>query len=507
MRSKSTPANASSEHGNAKPGPSRAAPAITLPIQTDRHAILVLAVAFCALYAYFFQGGGWNQNSHFDTIRALVEKHTVEISDYVKNTGDVGRLDGKVYSNKGPGLALVGAPVYFVLYHLEKALGHDIDSALMIRRNAHTVTFFVSGIPAVVLLIMLYLNFRRSGATLREALVLAGGFGAGSLIFPYSGVLMSHVLTACLLFTAWHLSSDLTFRWRLQALAGVLTGMAVVTDLLATPVAFMLLAYAMFAHRKRSWFAFAAGATAIALMFMTYNALCFGRPWITHQTLPNPQFQTEGLVLGMLQAPDLRRIYWLTIHPFRGLFYCCPLFLVPILSWPSGWNWRVLTWEQSIPLTIIASICAFMLCFNGWAGGYCVGPRYMIPMLPFLFAFALKGYRKCNVPSVMLMSVSGVFMFCVTAVQVIIRAPNGGVAPNVDPVGDSLVYVTSDNVSRWTQSLTDFLPPKATVPGTEWSSYNLGEMFGMQGSESVLPALAILCAFVTIVLLTPRQQT
>ena len=40
----------------------------------------MLAAALCFLYAYFFQGGGWNQNSHFDTVRSIVERHAFDIT-------------------------------------------------------------------------------------------------------------------------------------------------------------------------------------------------------------------------------------------------------------------------------------------------------------------------------------------------------------------------------------------------------------------------------------------
>ena len=43
----------------------------------------LLFCAFCFLYAYFFQGGGWNQNSQFDAVRSLVERHTLEITPMI----------------------------------------------------------------------------------------------------------------------------------------------------------------------------------------------------------------------------------------------------------------------------------------------------------------------------------------------------------------------------------------------------------------------------------------
>ena len=97
----------------------------------DRRALILIFCTFTLCYAYFFQGGGYNQNSHFDTVRALVERGTTEITAYADNTGDIGVVKGRVYSNKPPGLAFLGAPLYFVAYRLERGLGLDPAGALM----------------------------------------------------------------------------------------------------------------------------------------------------------------------------------------------------------------------------------------------------------------------------------------------------------------------------------------------------------------------------------------
>ena len=58
------------------------------------------------LYAYFYQAGGWNQNSRFDLVRAVTNDHAVRIDPYQRNTGDKALYDGHYYSDKAPNLAL-----------------------------------------------------------------------------------------------------------------------------------------------------------------------------------------------------------------------------------------------------------------------------------------------------------------------------------------------------------------------------------------------------------------
>jgi hypothetical protein len=41
----------------------------------SRH--LILGLVMLASYAYFYEGGGWNQNSRFDLVRAIIQRSTL----------------------------------------------------------------------------------------------------------------------------------------------------------------------------------------------------------------------------------------------------------------------------------------------------------------------------------------------------------------------------------------------------------------------------------------------
>ncbi|MBP6633988.1 MAG: hypothetical protein KA297_31540, partial [Kofleriaceae bacterium] len=76
---------------------------------TPGAALLTLSLV---AYAYFYQAGGWNQNSRFDLTRALVERGTVRIDAYERNTGDESRRAGHMYSDKAPGVSLAAVPAW-----------------------------------------------------------------------------------------------------------------------------------------------------------------------------------------------------------------------------------------------------------------------------------------------------------------------------------------------------------------------------------------------------------
>ena len=451
--------------------------------------MILLFCLFSFLYAYFFQGGGWNQNSHYDTIRAIVERGTMDITAFAGNTGDIGVFKSRIYSNKLPGVALVGAPLYFLLYHLERWLGIDLNAFWTININAHLLTFFTSGLPGAVLLLFLYRHFRRQQATVHESLFLTTAFGIGSLLFPYSGVMMNHLLTACLLFAAWYIITAAHLPHRAALVAGLLTGTAMVTESLAALAALLFLFYVALKRRNVTP-AFLVGSGLMVGVILAHNYLSFQSLFISNTIY---QSKTEGYLFGILQWPQPVRLFWLTVHPFRGLFYCCPVMVLGLLSlrWP--FRVRDVPLETSIPLLVIAYHLAFNMSFNGWTGGWGVGPRYLIPALPFLYSFALNGFRRFPIISAALAIISATEMLCVTAVLVMVPAPNEGPPLPSNPVLDSIGKLASGQVSISTQGIRDILPIHS--PNERWDSYNVGELLGLPGLWSLAPIGLALIAF------------
>lgn len=463
------------------------------PKSGDRRAMAILACFFAFLYAYFFQGGGWNQNCQFDSIRAIVEQGRVDITAFATNTGDVGQYQGRIYSNKLPGLAFLGAPFYWVAYHAERLAGADQNSFALINFNAHLLTFVVSAVPGVALLLILYCHFRRRGASLPEAFFLTSAFGAGSLLLPYSGVMMDHLLTACLLFGAWHLISGSDARMRDSIGGGVLAGMAGLTDPLARPALALYLVYLVL-RRRHAVAGFLIGSLPLALVMLGYNYLSFGNILTNNQSIETESFKTPGYFLGVFYWPEPVRLLWLTVDPFRGVFYCCPVLTISLLSlrWPV--RMREMTWESAIPQLVVAYYVLFYMCYNIWTGGWGVGPRYLIPALPFLYSFALAGYRRFRTLSHFLAGISAFFMVSASAVLVMAPAPSfGPPPPGANPILDSIEQLFRGQVSTSVQGMMDYVP--AYSPHSDWDSYNLGELTGLHGAWSLIPAALAFLAF------------
>src|SRR5688572_8554683 len=111
-----------------------------------------------AAYAYFYQAGGWNQNTRFDLTRAIVEDGTLRIDRFAHNTGDLARRDGHAYCDKAPGVSLLAVPVWGVVH----AVTADVTPAVL-AWGVWASTVVVIGIPSALAVVALMLVALRLG--------------------------------------------------------------------------------------------------------------------------------------------------------------------------------------------------------------------------------------------------------------------------------------------------------------------------------------------------------
>ena len=463
-------------------------PANDMRVRTIRCLVLV----FCLVYAYFFQGGGWGQNSRFDLTRAIVEKGTFEISSYASNTGDLGLRDGKVYSNKSPGMSLLAAPVYAVLLSVDGFFGIDPRSGPAVNLNAHILTFFLVGLPSALLIGLVCAFFLDARMPLGTSVFLSAAFGLGTLVFPWAGVLNAQSLLAFLLFLAWFCIRRRQYLWVASAAMGV----ASFTDYIALPVVgmFVLWGICLVWRDWRSIGTLLLGPVIAVLCLMLVQSIACGGVFSTSYSAQNPYFRNDGLFLGVFDWPDLRRVYWLTLHPFRGLLFCCPALIPGFLGVIRLATKRELFVGHNLTaIGVMVYFLVFNLCFNGWTGGWGIGPRYLLPAVPFIFVMVTHVWRSLRLASLILMPISVVYMFAVTAVQVMIPSPNRGVAIAVNPVFESIILLVRGKVSISTQHMLDYCPtPGAPESWNHWDSYNLGEVLGLGGIYSLIPLVTVL---------------
>lgn len=458
--------------------------------RTDRRISEWLFLLSFATYAWFHAGGGWNQNAFLDTTRAIVERHTFAIDSYAVNTGDVSFSGSHIYANKSPALSWLAAIVYWPLHAVEQARGFDAGDPNVLTLNAYLCTLLVVALPAALVPALLYALARRRGFGARWSALVALAVALATQLFPFATIFMMHAPSALLLLVA--LTSER------RGLAGFAAGLATAMNYLCAVA--LLFAFA----RRREW-KFAAGAALPLAALVAYQWLCFGSPFATTVAKTSSRFLNKSAPLGVLQLPTLDSLYGVTFSAYRGVFFFAPLLLVAFLG-IAAW-WRAERRECALALVAIAALFAFNVSFNGWEGGFSIGGRYLVPLIP-LFGIAIL-YARRTWLTVALATLSFVFNFAAAAVD---PQPSGTIprpvtqyllpllvtghfSPDVPitPPWSAATITGHTSVNRLTYDEPIIFrthPPGSTA--AEWTSFNLGEAFTGPGDARSLIPLALL---------------
>lgn len=373
---------------------------------------IFMLLLFC--YAYFFpRWADPNQNSRLNMVFAVVEDGTLQIDKYVANTVDYAKVGEHYYSDKAPGAALLGIPIYA---SLAPVLDTPLLSGLTARLetsnafagtlraegsgvSAQKVRFaltqvvlslLVSALPTAALATLLYVWLYAMIAAVWPRILVALGYGLATPAFAYANAFYGHQLAAFLLFAAFFLLTRAPARIGAGRafLIGLLFGYAFVTEY---PVALMIVPlglYALYAVWSRRQLApifwLAAGGLIVAAGWMWYNTTIFGGPLelgYSRSELWTDQHHTGFMSLTL---PTLDAAWGITFGPFRGLFLLSPWLLLALPGFVLWWRQGRARAEWWLSLAIVALIFLFNASSSMWWGGFAVGPRYLLPMLPFL---------------------------------------------------------------------------------------------------------------------------
>ena len=113
-------------------------------------AAILLAGVLAFSYAYFYQAGGWNQNSRFALVRAILERHTLQIDAYQLHTGDRAIWRGHYYSDKAPGASLLAVAPVEAARIISRAANVDPGSFPGIAFTSYIATVATSGAFTVI---------------------------------------------------------------------------------------------------------------------------------------------------------------------------------------------------------------------------------------------------------------------------------------------------------------------------------------------------------------------
>lgn len=387
---------------------------------------ITIAVLLLACYGYFFpRWADPNQNSRLDMIVAVVDDGTLMIDKYVANTVDYAKVGEHYYSDKPPGSAFLGIPVYAGLKLMldsplldrvvDKLANNQAFQATLKAEGSGVytdkvrfaiaqvaLTLFIPVLASVILALMLYrilLDFQID-PNLNLLMVLC--YGVFTPVAAYAGAYYSHQLSATFLVAAFLLvKTDKAPSAGRLLLAGFCMGFAVVCEYSVLLVAGVLFAYTVYRMVKMGvwprilWVM--ASAAAVGACLAVYNTAVFGGPFnlgYEYSELWSVQHQTGFMSLTM---PSLDAIWGITFSPYRGLFSLSPVLLFCLPGFYYWWKSRQFRAEFWAAVASVAAMFFFNASSAMWWGGFAVGPRYFLPALPFVImaaAFAVQRWHS-----------------------------------------------------------------------------------------------------------------
>jgi hypothetical protein len=359
-------------------------------------------------------------------------------------SGDVSFFRGHFHPAKAPGSAFAALPAYFVIYHVERIVGDDPDDWRTLTMNAWlTSALSVGLISALGCVLFFRLAVRISGGRALESILTTLTFAFGTMFFPYGTTLYEHNVIAAALLASFYLlwrvkeaavSSDSGLSDRKAglyiSLAGLCAGYAAITNYIMAIVVLMLGCYVVFSvRRKGGWIWFGLGVLGPFLLLCSYNIACFSTPFTTNYQYENPAFKTgSGAFLNVFLLPQWDVLLMVLFSSFRGLFITSPVLLLSAYGLSKWLRSERLRSESWLILSIIAFHLLFISTFNGWHGGWAVGPRYLVPALPFLVLPVIDGFKRFFKTACVLAVLSMAINLLVTAVDPQAPVGNAGMA-------------------------------------------------------------------------------
>jgi hypothetical protein len=217
------------------------------------------------------------------------------------------------------------------------------------------------------------------GVTFDNGLLITFCIAFGTMLFPYSGYFFSEPFTTLVLMAAvYEVAADASLRKRNALIAGLLLAFAVwirPTMVLAVPVFLVAVLLREGIAGLRSSVTLCVIPLLSGLAYLLWNRIIFGRAF----AFGYPNVAELGKQLNSFHTPFLVGLRGFLFSPGKSIFIYMPPVLLAILGIPRLWrrDRAVATLTAALPLLYLL----FYMRYTQWEGGFCPGPRYLLPFL------------------------------------------------------------------------------------------------------------------------------
>ncbi|MGQ0720566.1 MAG: hypothetical protein ACT4PE_03205 [Candidatus Eiseniibacteriota bacterium] len=461
-----------------------------------REVVLVLLLLLLT-YANFFQAATWGSATRFDLARSLVERGSVRIDEYHGNTGDKAMVDGGYYSDKAPLPSLLGAAGVAGAHALRSVTGRPVSDAVWLTLAGGLAALAASGLVTALGGVAFHLALRDRGLSFRRAWSATFLVFLGTTLLPYATLLQGHAPAAAWLFLFFHVAfpARATPGPGRCAVAGAIASAAFATEYLTPPPLAVLAGISLLSRpggRLARAAAFALGALPGLLLLGTYHQAAFGSPLdvgYRHEVLPVFQ-ESMGTGLLGVRAPAPRVAAELLFGPYRGLFFASPVLLLAVSGLARLLRDRERRAEAAAAVLIFVYYLVVNAGYSTWHGGWAVGPRHLVPAIPFLgLGVAAELGRRRG--AFVLGAVSVVLMLAATSVQP--EVPEDIRNPWSEHI---LPRFARGELSVGEQGFDEPYPARKdpAVPD-RWDAFVAGEAIGLHGHLALLPVVTVWLLF------------
>jgi hypothetical protein len=472
----------------------------------DRRTAWVLAAALFVSFAYFYQAGGWSQNSRFAMIRAILERQTLQIDAYRLHTGDLALWNGHYYTDKAPGASLLAIIPVAAARGIDRVVGVDPAGYPGIAWTSYVAAVSTSGLFTVVAALAVFWVAREWEYSRRAALFAATAYGLATPAWCYATLFMGHALSAgCLMLAfaaAVRIGDVVHGRPYVRAwIVGLACGWAVVTEFpAAVPIVLivglaLLTARDMLPHRLSGIaLRIIAGGAIPAAILLAYNTLSFGSPFhLAYSSEVDPRYHHMQEGLFGITYPRLPVLWELLVGSYRGLLPLAPLIAVT----PFGLAAIARLKPRRYAVWVAAGITAFYFLLNAsyfyWEGGWAYGPRHITPALPFLALGLAPLWDKGRTAARIVLAAGWLWGTGITLVAVS-TTPQPPAIVMMNPVRDLLWPAFRDgDLSLNHETMVSGSADASNLRGGRipHAAWNLGELAGLHGHASLIPLLLV----------------
>ncbi|MGW8189437.1 hypothetical protein [Sphingomonas hankookensis] len=413
------------------------------PLRRDPVAwvILILVWFSCAWF------GSWEFNPNnavrmFATL-SLVEEGDATIDEYAALTIDKAHFGDHYYSDKAPGITVLGIPAVIVADAVSGQRASDFVPGfenrefnrflkIRIRLVAITICAVLSALAAM----LLYDLVRRVTGDVEAGAVAALSYGLGTTVWGWSTTIFGHAPVAALLMIAswavWR-GTGPGRSWFHAVVAGLALGWAVLIEHSALIAGLPVAGYALWRLRslprgeavRTVVVALAVGASALVVL-VGYNLIAFGTVFrLGYSGVTDFAGMQEGF-FG-LTYPKPYVLYELTFGERRGILWVAPILIVApfgIAMLVRNPATRAIGW-----LAVAGAVVPFLInaSYYYWDGGNATGPRHALPAVGFLCigigAFWAQATRWSRAAVAALLAGSVVLNMAIASAE--ITAPGG----------------------------------------------------------------------------------